>query len=482
MLQMQGRRVRACQGMTRRTMLQAAGSGLLGLNVPHLLAAEESTSSPPATGGRAKSVIFLFLFGGPSQFETFDMKPLAPSEIRGPFQPIRSKTPGLMICEHLPKLAAISDKYCVLRAMSHDFNDHSGAGHYVQTGKKWQVPVGGGFSATPDDWPSVGSVVEYFCQRQPGGLAAELPSYMVVPNRLGRLQDNGQYVRPGEYAGWLGRAYNPLATRVDKRTHDDNPYWRACMDSELAFNIEGLDPPTVVELDRIKSRAGLLSQFDAQRRIIDAREGLELDRLRQRALSLATSSKTRAALDLRQEPTALRDRYGRHLFGQSCLLARRLVEAGTRYVTVHYDACDGYSWDSHIHSRDVKNHLLPTFDDALSALLTDLDDRGMLEETLVVALGEMGRTPKPTPTWGRGHWSQLFPAVLAGGGVAGGQVYGSSDKNGAEPVEGVTSPEDLAATLYAALGINPHHQIVMPDGRPVPLVDGGQPIRTILGA
>lgn len=457
-------------------MLQAAGAGLLGLSLPKLLAAEANgvTGSP-----RAKSVIFLFLFGGPSQYETFDMKPDASSDIRGPYRPIGCRTPDLKICEHLPKLADISDKFCVVRSMSHDFNDHSGGGHYIQTGHRWQIPIGGGFSATPQDWPSMGSVVEQLSQSM--GAPADLPNYMVVPNRLGRLQDKGQYVRPGEYAGWLGTPYNPLTTTVDKRDANDNPYWRNCDDAELAFRFEGLAPVASLDLDRIERRVSLLKQFDQQRRILDARDGLQLDQIQARALALATSAKTREALNIRREATQLRDRYGRHLFGQSTLLARRLVEAGVRFVTVHYDACDGYGWDSHVHSNDVKNHLLPTFDQALSALLTDLDERGLLQETLVVALGEMGRTAKPTGDWGRGHWSTAFPAVIAGAGVRGGMVYGSTDRDGQFPIEGKMSPEDLAATIYRAMGIDPESTLTMPDGRPVPLVGGGRPVTEIFG-
>ena len=476
MLSISGNPSRSCNGVSRRAMLEAAGAGLLGLSLPKLLAAEQRM---PVHSPRAKSVIFLFLFGGPSQFETFDMKPDASSDIRGPYRPIGCRTPDLKICEHLPKLADISDKFCVIRSMSHGFNDHSGGGHYIQTGHRWHVPIGGGFSATPQDWPSIGSVVEQVSQAR-YGLVSDLPNYMVVPNRLGRLQAQGQYVRPGEYAGWLGSSFNPLTTTIEKRDDTDNPYWRNCTDDELRFCFDGLAPVASVDLDRMQKRASLLKQFDNQRRLLDTSDANHIDRLRQRALGLATSSKTREALDVSREKPALRDRYGRHLFGQSTLLARRLVEAGVRFVTVHYDACDGYSWDSHVHSNDVKDHLLPTFDQALSALLTDLDERGMLDETLVVALGEMGRTAKPTPDWGRGHWSTLFPAVIAGAGTRGGIVYGSSDKQGQYAVENKTSPEDLAATIYYVLGIDPDMTLTMPDGRPVPLVSGGKPVRGIL--
>ena len=489
MLSINGRASKACIGPTRRTMLQASGAGLLGTSLQKLLHAEESQASALAAGSgkfngahRAKSVIFMFLFGGPSQYETFDMKPDASSDIRGPYRPIGSRTPGLRICEHLPRLANVSDKFCVIRSMSHSFNDHSGGGHYIQTGHRWHIPIGGGFSATRDDWPSIGSVVDFVSQQRDIELIEkrQTPNYAVVPNRLGRLQANGQYVRPGEYSGWLGQSYNPLTTKVDRRDLQDNPYWRDCTDAELACRIEGLDMPTAMQLDRLNRRVDLLDQFDGQRRIIDQQDSADLNRIQQRALALVASSRTRTSLDLAQEAPKTRDRYGRHLFGQATLMARRLVEAGTRFVTIHYDACDGYGWDSHIHSNDVKNRLLPTFDQALSALLTDLDERGMLSETLVVALGEMGRTAKPTKDWGRGHWSTLFPAVVAGAGIRGGTTYGASDRNGEYPVENAVSPEDLAATIYYAMGIDPATRLVMPDGRPVAASDG-TPVRAIFG-
>ena len=479
MLTVLGEARRACDGLTRRELLRAGGLGLLGLGLPGMLAAEQAR---PGSGGRARSVIFLFLFGGPSQLETFDMKPEAPEKIRGPYRPIASRTPGLRICEHLPRLADVSDKYCVVRTMTHGYNDHSGAGHYIQTGKRWHVPIGGGFNPTPRDWPSFGSVVEYVDRGATGGRPRGLPGYVVLPNSLGRLQEEGQYRRPGEHAGWLGRTYNPLTTVVDKRDKADNPYWRDCSDEELTFAIEGMEPTGGLRLDRVRSRASLLDQFDAGRRALDeGRQLAEFDGYRRLALDLVASGRTREALDIRQEPTKLRDRYGRHLFGQSCLMARRLVEAGVRFVTVHYDACDGYGWDSHVHSDDVRSHLLPTFDQGLAALLTDLDERGLLDETLVVAMGEMGRTPQPTPRWGRGHWSTLFPAVLAGAGIRGGSTYGSSDKDGAHPVDRPTSPESLAATLYHAMGIDPTLRLKDSEGREVSLVDGGQPIPELFG-
>jgi uncharacterized protein (DUF1501 family) len=203
------------------------------------------------------------------------------------------------------------------------------------------------------------------------------------------------------------------------------------------------------------------------------------DQFRQRALSLVTSEKVRQALDVKAEPAETRERYGRHLFGQSTLVARRLIEAGTRFVTVAWDAPDGYSWDSHLTSNDLANHLIPGLDQALSSLLVDLDDRGLLDETLVVAVGEMGRTPQATGSWGRGHWSTLFPAVIAGGGVRGGTVYGTSDRDAAHALDHPTTPEDLAATIFASLGIDPELRIADQQNRPVPLVDGGRVIHEI---
>ncbi len=479
MFRIEGHPRQACDGISRRTLLEAAGAGLFGLSLPGLLA-DEARAKPAAP--RARSVIFLFLFGGPSQLETFDLKPEAPEKIRGPFRPIASRTPGLLIGEHLPRLAEISDRFCVVRTMTHPYNDHSGAAHYIQTGKIWHVPIGGGFNPTPRDWPSMGSVVEYLARREPGGMDRPAPAYVVVPNSLGRLQESGQYLRPGEHAGWLGRRYEPLTTVVDKKDRTDNPYWRACEDAELTFAIEGLDPAQGVRLDRTNRRLSLLEQFDDRRRALDRAIPLrDFDQFRRRALAMVTSEATRRALDIRQEPDRIRDRYGRHLFGQSTLIARRLIEAGTRFVTVHYDACDGYGWDSHVHSDDVKDHLLPTFDQALSALLDDLAARGLLDETLVVAMGEMGRTPQPTPRWGRGHWSRLFPAVLAGAGIRGGTVFGHSDKDAANVVDHPVTPESLAATIHHALGIDHEMRLIDPLGRPVPLVDGGRPLVELFG-
>lgn len=484
MLEILGRPQTTCGGMGRRELLQAGGAGLLGLNLPQVLQAESLThGSTP----RAKNIIFLLLFGGPSQLETFDLKPEAASTIRGPYSPIASRTPDLRISEKLPHCAAISDKFAVVRTMSHLFNDHSGGCHYIQTGKRWHIPIGGGFNATPQDWPSMGSVVEYVAQnpalqRTLGRNSGNgMPNYVVIPNSLGRLQTfSVQLRRPGEYGGWLGRGYDPVTTAIDKKDNKDNPYIRACSDQELTFQIDGLISQESLTLDRMSRRRSLLDQFDQQRQRAEEEKVLSAyDRFQQRALALVSSERTRQALDLRQESDNTRDRYGRHLFGQSTLMARRLVEEGVRFVTVHWDAPDGYGWDSHLNSKEVGDHLLPGLDQSLSALIVDLEERGMLDDTLVVCLGEMGRTPKGNANWGRDHWSTLFPAVLAGAGVRGGITLGQSDKDAAYAVTPPYSPEDLAATLYDALGID--HELRLPDaqGRPVALVEDGHPIRDL---
>ncbi len=461
--------------IARRPLIQAAGAGLFGLTLPKLLQAEEH-----ARPARAKAVIFVTLFGGPSQLESFDLKPNAPEKIRGPFQPITCRTPGLLISEYLPHLANISDKFTVVRTMSHSFNDHSGGGHYIQTGKKWHIPIGGGFNATPKDWPAMGAVADR--QLRSPGSTDDLPGYFVVPNSLGRLEEySSRLYRPGEYGGWLGRGADPLTTAIDKINSKDNPYWRDCTDEELTFAIEGLVRPRELTINRLNDRELLLRQFDDLRSQLDQSRTLDAyDRFQTRAMSLVASEKTRQALDISREPVALRDRYGRNLFGQSTLMARRLVEAGARYVTVHYETLDGYGWDSHLSSQDVKDHLMPTFDQGLAALLTDLDQRGMLDETLVVAMGEMGRTPVANANWGRNHWSTLFSAVLAGGGIRRGGLYGESDKNAEYALTPPTGPEDLAATIYDSLGIDPDLRLPDQQGRPVPINEGGRVLQEIL--
>ncbi len=482
MLSILGRPQQVCNGLTRRTLLQAGGAGLLGLSAARLQAAEAAMGS--FHNGRAKSVMFLYLFGGPSQLETFDMKPDAASNLRGPFRPIVSRTPDLRICEHMPRLAQMSDRFCVIRSMTHSHNDHN-ACHYMMTGHKWTRAAENGqdVNARETDWPSIGSVVEYLSAHESGVRKRTFPDYVYLPNRLGHLQQP-RYDRTGQYAGWLGAAYNGLATEIRPKNPRDNLFLHAATEEELDFRIAGLLPTTEVALDRLDRRRSLLQQFDDARSLRYASPRSQAwDSQRDQALDLVTSDAIRSALDIRRESDGLRDQYGRHLFGQSCLMGRRMIEAGCRFVTVAWDSVAGIDgWDSHTTSSYAEKSLIPGLDQALSALLNDLQDRGLLDETLVVAVGEMGRTPKPdTPQWGRGHWSYCFPAVIAGAGVRGGILLGESDRDAAFPTERPVSPEDLGATIYQALGVD--LGLALPDrqGRPVPILDGGQPLTDIFG-
>ncbi len=483
MLNIVGRPRKVCDGWTRREILQAGGAGLLGLSLPKLLAAE-SQQPAGARAARAKSVIFLFLFGGPSQLETFDLKPDAPSTIRGPFRPIASRTPELRISEVMPKLAQISDRFCVVRTMTHKYNDHSSAGHYIQTGRPWHVPIGGGFNATENDWPTYGSVVDYLDERA-GGAARDMPGFVYLPNRLGHIQTYSTKLdRPGQYAGWLGRGYDPLATAIGKRNDNDNPYFRDCTDEELDFRIQGLAlerrldarPPARATLagrsvrpsaPRGRSRqsgpgGGRVRSFSSA--------GADAGELRKSppgarhsagALGHARSLRTPPvrAVDLAR---AAAGRGGHPLCDRGLGRPRRLQLGLAHQQRRRAEAPDPWARPGAVGASDRSGRP--------RAARRDVGGDG----------GRDGRTPKPSGNWGRGHWSTLFPAVLAGAGVRGGMVYGSSDKDAAYAVDHPTSPEDLAATIFDRLGIDPHLRIHDVQGRPVPLVEGGQVIREIL--
>ncbi len=484
MLTIQGNPQRVCSGLTRRATLQVGGAGLFGLNLPRILSAEQI--APHFQNGRAKSVIFLFLFGGPSQLETFDLKPDAPPGLRGPFRPIASRTPDLRICELMPKTALMSDKYCVIRTLTHPHNDHN-ASHYIQTGHPFTRNVvidSTDVNARDTDWPSMGSVVEYLSAHELGGPERTFPDYVYLPNRLGHLQVP-KCDRTGQYAGWLGPNYHGLATNVRPQNARENLFLRNCTEQELDYSIQGLVPRSDLPLDRLNRRHTLLEQFDGARRALDRSVRYRAyDGLRNQALQLVTSDTIRTALDIRQERSHVRDRYGRHLFGQSVLMGRRMIEAGARFVTIAWDSTFGTDgWDSHDSSQHLEKFLIPGFDQAFSALLDDLEQRGLLDETLVVVVGEMGRAPKPdNPQWGRTHWSYCFPAILSGAGVRGGIVYGQSDGDAAWPVDHPVRPEDLAATIYQALGIDPDLALVEPlQQRLVHIVDGGRPLDKLFG-
>ncbi|MEO1999312.1 MAG: DUF1501 domain-containing protein [Planctomycetaceae bacterium] len=490
MLSILGHPRSSCDGISRRSLLQA-GTGLLGVNLRDVLAAEALGNRNLTP--RARSVLFVFLYGGPSQLETFDMKPEAPSGMRGPFQPIASRTPGLRICEHLPRLAQRSDRFAVVRTVNHPQNDHNGT-HFIQTGYPLPPADRGAarVAATDKDWPAFGSVISYLDERrhqpdrrQDGGV--RFPPYVYLPRLLGHFAG---YDINGQYAGWLGKAFDPMATAIQKRNATDNPYYRDCTDKELDFRLAGLEPQPSITLDRLHRRHALLKQFDAERsRFNDSRQTLTYDTRHQQAMDLLTSESVASAFDLRQEPHALRDRYGRNLFGQSLLMGRRLIEAGSRFVTVAWDMAvrgdDTTSWDSHRSlTRVMQNHLLPGLDRGLPTLLDDMHDRGLLDETLVFVAGEMGRTPKFQNRGsedGRDHWTYCFPCLFAGAGVRGGLTYGASDKHAAYPLTHPVSPADLAATIFESLGISPDQRIPNASGQPVSLVDNGTSLRSLFG-
>lgn len=461
---------------SRREWLQVGGLGVLGLSLTDLLAARSvvnaATQENPLTKGlagttfgRAKNVIFLWLQGGPPQHETFDPKPDAPVDIRGPFNPIQTNIPGIQFCELLPRTAQRADKLAVIRSLSTDDNNHDVSGYWVLTG----YPYGPGSARQikPNDWPYIGSVVKMLkpSEKLPALTSVWLPDMM-------RLNDN---VTPaGQTGGFLGAMWDPERFVGDPAAEN--------------YRIEGLSLPLELPVRRMAGRNELLLQLNRRLQELDKRQIPDnWDKLSGFAMDLVTSGRAKAAFDLSQERSELRDRYGRNTWGQSCLLARRLVEAGVRLVHVNWlreagdSAVDNPMWDTHAQNADrLQDFLCPVFDVSYAALLDDLEQRGLLAETLVVAVGEFGRTPKINRVGGRDHWGPVFNCVLAGAGVSGGQVFGASDRNGAYPTENMIRPHDLTATIYHLLGI-PHDSVFHDlTNRPHPITKG-EPLHRLLG-
>jgi hypothetical protein len=473
-------------------MLWAGGLGLFGLGLTDYLqlTAQGATPHKPLPRfGRAKSCILLYQYGSPSQLETFDPKPNAPEEVRGELKSIRSSVPGLDVGELLPNAAKVMNRATVLRSLTHPYPIHGVA--YAVTGVPHiDVPM----ELNPRDgrhWPFIGSVVDYLAQQKGarGSHSRAVPSNIALPFHFSS-QRSGEVARAGPYAAFLGGAYNPIwaefhgkATRnivktLQQQTLDvPEPYVGITPESrfELATATE---LPADVTLDRLDRRRSLVQQFDQRRRDLEqSAAGQSLDHYRQMAYGLIGSEKVRQALDLGREPLSLRESYGMTLFGQASLVARRLVEAGSRFVTVFWDeyGLAGSAWDTHWeHYPRMKNELMPGFDRALFGLIQDLDARGMLDETLVVCLSEHGRTPKLNKAkgGGRDHWSQAYSALLAGGGVARGKVVGKSDQIAGTVADRPISPKDVLATVYHLLGIDPHTTLTDRTNRPIPLVDG----------
>ena len=439
-------------GLRRRELLQIGYSGLLGFGLPQLFSGRASASE--ASASRAKSVVIVFLTGACSHHDTFDMKPGAPAEIRGEFQPIATSTPGLQVCEHLPQLAVRSDKYALIRSLSHKDNNHLMSTHHVLTG---HLQPGGFFDkvASRDDWPCYSAACEFLQPRSDG-----IPSGVNLPTFL----QQGPLTWPGQHAGFLGPKFDPWQITGDPNDAD--------------FRVDALTLSPGVDVTRLKDRQSLLGELNGQRNEL-ARfgAGARLTEDQRLAFSILTSSRLAKAFELDRESEEVRDRYGRNSYGQSLLLARRLVQVGVPIVQANIGRVQ--NWDSHGNIfPTLKDRLLPPLDQGVSALLDDLDETGLLDDTLVMMLGEFGRTPKINGNAGRDHWGPCFFALFAGAGVQGGQVIGRSDDTGAYPVTAAHSPEDIGATVYTALGIDPGSVVRDRLNRPVHL-NIGEPIEPL---
>lgn len=441
----------------RRHLITAGFGGLFGLNLPRLLDAEEVS----ATGlkPKVKSVIFLHQWGGPSHIDTFDMKPDAPMGMRGDFRPIASSLPGVNICEHLPRFSKILHKFAQVRTVQHRMKNHNSAGYYSLSG---HVPPldDQRLRDSQELYPAMGSVVSRF---HPVSDPA-LPTFVSFPHKIA---DGSQ--TPGQFASFLGKTHDPFYVGQDPNSRE--------------FRLPELSLPDSMPLDRLDDRRSLVRLIDEQSRLLENSTAAKgVSRFQEKAVAMLTSPKLKNAFDLSQEPNKLRDAYGRHTYGQSCLLARRLVEAGVRFVTVYFARSIGNGgkggdggWDTHRQNfSDLKNRLLPMTDQTVPTLMADLESRGLLDDTLVVWTGEMGRSPRigDQDPQGRGHWPICYTALFAGGGIHGGLIHGASDKTGAFPMTTPVKPDDLSATIFKSLGIDPQSEMIDTLGRPLPASTG----------
>ena len=495
MLRILGSPKKLCNQLTRREMLWAGGLSLAGLGMDGVVHA--SAPAGPATGfGRAKSCILLYLYGAASQLEWCDMKPDAPAEVRGELQPIRSRLPGADVCELLPSLAKVMDKVTVVRSLTHKQPIHGVA--YALTGvPQTDVPM----ELNPRDqrhWPFIGSVVDYLGRRGKAGQRRRaVPDNLALPFPFSS-QRAGEVPRAGPYAAFLGSVYNPIWTEfagkasrsVTKTLAQDkqevwDPYLGVTPASRFTLGGAGQLPGDVT-LDRLDQRRSLVAQFEKARRDLNENAtGQGADRYRELAYGLLHSEKIRQALDLGRESDRLRDTYGMTIFGQAALTARRLVEAGSRFVSVFWDeyGLAGSGWDTHWdHYPRMKNELLPGLDKALAGLIQDLDERGMLDETLVLCVTEHGRTPKLNSgrSGGRDHWSQAYSGMFAGGGIARGRVVGKTDAHAGTVKDRPVSPKDVLATAYHLLGIDLHTELTDRLNRPLPLIPDGAVVPEML--
>lgn len=432
------RPVRFDDGFSRRDFLHAGALSMIGLSLPdwfRLRAAGAVESSQDT------NCIMLFLLGGPSQLDTWDVKPLAPAEIRGPFQPIRTNVPGIEISEIFPRLAGQMDKVALVHGLHHEAAAVHNTGHQMmQTGRLFADGI---------EHPHLGCVLNKL-----KGARGDAPAHVLLPRPMGHT---GGHLPHGQSAGYLGRAFDPFVLNSDPAAPDD------------------------ISAVRVEGRKKLRDLIDrAVKELEVSRDARLMDDNFHQAYTLMSSASIRAAFDLSQEPDAVRDRYGRNRFGQSCLLARRMIERGVRFVTVNMfeTVFNEITWDIHGSApfsplRCYRDQVGPMFDHAYATLLEDLQQRGLLSSTLVMATGEFGRTPKINPAGGRDHWPQCWTMLFAGGGVKGGQKIGTSDEIGAYPKDRPVTPAEVVATAYRALGIDPGAELTGPQGRPIRLVDHG---------
>ncbi len=444
--------VHFCDGLTRRDFLHAGSLTVLGLSLPKLLSLKALGA---VKGERDINCIMLFLVGGPGHLDTWDPKPNAPAEIRGPYKPISTNVDGIQISELFPRMAKMADKYALVRSVYYVGAAIHEAGHQLmQTGRLFQGGI---------DYPHIGCVQSYL--RGPKG---DVPPYVLLPRLMGNTGGNLPH---GQSAGFLGKTFDPFVLNADPSVPN--------------FRVPDLLPPEYVDAVREEERRSWREAIDRSvSRFERSQKAQQMDSIFHQAYTLMSSAKAREAFELRQEPEHVMERYGKSRFGQSCLLARRLIERGVRFVTINmFETVFGETtWDCHGSApfcpiSGYQDFIGPMFDNAYTALLEDLDQRGMLGSTLVVATGEFGRTPKINPAGGRDHWPGCWTIVLAGGGVKGGQVVGSSDDIGAVPKDRPVTPAEVAATMYHALGISLEVELPGPQSRPIPVVDRGtQPI------
>jgi len=496
MLRILGSPKSLCDGLTRRDFLHIGGLGALGVGLGDMFRLSQARGSEPASAspsgfGKAKACILLFPYGSPPQHETFDPKPDAPAEIRGEMKCIPSNVPGLRICEGLPRIARIMDRVCVVRSVTHPYPEHGVA--YAVSGIPTYTPA---LETLPRDgrhWPFIGSIVDYLEAKRNGGALPEVPRNIGLPWLLNSKTDIPS-VSAGPYAAFLGQGYDPVWTDFDGTGTHTVPKYGEGQKKEYFDPFGGITPegrfrlgPMArladdVPVERLHLRRSLLEQFDRARAGVELQEQRQaFDKFQKMAFTLVTSSRMRDAIDVGREPLAVRESYGMTLFGQGCLCARRLVEAGCKFVTVFWDGYgqfSGCAWDTHSnHYPRLKEYLLPGFDLAYTGLLLDLEARGLLDETLVLWMSEHGRTPridsKPKGA-GRHHWSRAYSVALAGGGAARGKVVGATDRLGGDVRDTPVSPKDLLATAFHLLGIDPHTTVPDQQGRPMPIAGDGR--------